>query len=468
MGEASGIVEKFFRDLENPELYERIDEVPIFCKSIRRKKATDGTWHVVEVDESDLNEIAQNVHRMEFSKGVLPVITPGHRMKDPKLPEEDKPAVWGYGRNFRPGSYTTPSGQRVQTLLSTWYLSKKERAKDGRPANEAARSFPFRSVDYYADSNEISGIALLRSDPELDLGLISYGHGRPLFHYATENDMPGMPMNDPTMPPDVNVDPNAGMGELSPEEQQQAQRYMAYFEKSHPAFKFMCDQYAATMGGAGAPGGAPASGAGSPMPGAAPAPASISPTNTSLPDEAGDPDEFSRRRQPVSTTNTTPANTPVVDQDVRARLAQYERERASDRKLVEDLKKQLDEERQGRADAEKASRLTQYHSELEALSSEYEMDVAQEKADVEHLTPAQFRHHVDNRIKKHYRENPTARRSFSFGREAASRAEEPTVATIPGKRPNLSDAQWEQVFQYQRENPNTDTDRAVSAVFGKK
>jgi hypothetical protein len=246
----STLVLEFFAKLENPALYERVDNVPIFGTHTKKKRLPDGTWQTVKVDAEDLFSIQDACDQME-KKGTLPVITPGHRKLDPRIDEQDQPPVWGFMRWLRPGYYTGPDGNKIKTLLCTKYLSKTEKDKEGTPVNQAARTFPFRSVDYYSDTHEITGLALLRRDPELSDGaaLIGYHGNRPIYQYASENVMePAVP---PTQPPNSDTMRPGEMGEdeLSPEEAHQCMRYAKHYERHHPAFKYMCERYMAEQGG---------------------------------------------------------------------------------------------------------------------------------------------------------------------------------------------------------------------------
>jgi len=400
VAEHSRLVEQFFRDLENPALYERVDGVPIFGPHVRRKKAPNGKWQEVRVDDKDLKKIAEAMETMERDKGTLPVITPGHRKLDASVSEEDQPPTWGYARWAKPGFYSLPNGDKVKTLLATVYFDKRQKAKDGRPVSVAARSFPHRSVDYYADTHEISGIAMLRRDPELELGLISYGGTRPLFQYSTEN-----VIMDPTAAPDANAPADSGAGEeLSPDDAGKAMSYAKHYEKHHPAFKYMCDSHAEQMA------------------------ASASPTNTAVP-------------------APTDGKTPPPDQMQRSGMpAQFARD-------FEDMKVRL-------AAAEKRERLTQYSAELlRARDVErYELDPAEEVTATEHLTPAQFTAYMA-RLRKNYRRDPSSPLpGIQYARDGFNG--QPADST-DGRLPAAQEAQ---VFQYLREHPESDWDRAVAAV----
>lgn len=451
MNDSQRVVD-FFHDLENPDLYERIDDIPIFAKHAGKKKGSDGKWHEVKVDDRDLQEISQAYQEMEKS-GSLPVITPGHRIVDQEVSEEDQPEPWGYCRNLRPGTYIGPEGNKVPTLLGTYYLSKKAISKDGKPANVAARTFPFRSVDYYAGLKKISGVALLRRDPFLDLGLVSY------VSYAQENVMPP-----PTEPPDSRVTDEAQGGvdgavadatgdELTPEEAGTAMRYMKHYERHHPPMKYMCDRYKAEQVGDMGAGGGVADPA---VEGATDIPPGAAPKETQHP-EKPPMDQNANGVAPVQYASA-------------AQLEQYAREQAAMKQTIARLEKSKAESDKLLGEERRARRLTQYGSELARLKDveRYEFDEKEELEICENYTPEQFQKHI-GRLRKICKQDPTGASLMSPDQYAGRGWE----GSNGGQRPDdgmLDPETLSQVYMYIREHPadGSNWDKCVKAVIAQR
>jgi hypothetical protein len=268
----STLVTDFFQDLENPDLYEKVEGVPVFAPHIAYKfNHRTGKKEYVKVTDDDIKEACQYLKDLEQARGSLVVVTPGHRNPDKTYPEQKQPPPWGYAKAAGFGTYDAPDGSQVPCMLTTLYLDRKVRAEDGTPANVAARTYPFRSVDFYSDDNRVSGIALLRRDPALDLGMISYQRGG-LFCYAEENEMPEVePAADaaaglatggagaqaqppPTNPPSsAEIPPTPQEEELSPEAAATAMSYMRHYERHHAPTRYMCERYQAEQGEGGQP-----------------------------------------------------------------------------------------------------------------------------------------------------------------------------------------------------------------------
>lgn len=449
----STLVQDFFTDLENPALFERVDNVPIFGKHTKKKKAPDGTWHTVKVEDEDLEEIGDACDEME-AKGNLPVITPGHRNLDPKVSEEDQPAPWGYMRWLRPGFYKAPDGKQIKTLLCTQYISKTARDKFGKPVSQAARTFPFRSVDYYADTHEITGLALLRRDPELDLGLISYGKpGRPFFLYASENPMAGEAIP-PTKPPSVDAKRGGEMedDELSPDEAGTAMRYVKHYERHHPAFKYMCDRYTAEQGGEGGAAGG-----------------DITPSSG---------DAIPEKSMPEKPTDGAPPKMPKEPKDVEhmqrngMTVEQYHRELQIRDKRIEAQDRRLAALESRTQAAETASRLAQYQVELERLqvNESLEFDLADEMIEVQNKTPEQFQAHL-KRLRKICKPAPVGRNGLlGIAYDRTEPGSNGGTGAANGRRTDgsMQEDVQARAMQYCRHHPNCSWEEAEAAALANK
>lgn len=150
--------------LDDPERYVRESGVPVFVPHVRRGE--DGEVEV-EVTPDDLQAIAQEMQRKLEEYGTLVRVTRGHvvlpKPDEPPPPEDEQPPIWGWAKNPRVGAWGPE--QKTGLLVDIYFQRDK---------HEEAMGYPFRSAEYYPETNEITGIALLRRDPELDMGLLTY------------------------------------------------------------------------------------------------------------------------------------------------------------------------------------------------------------------------------------------------------------------------------------------------------
>lgn len=153
----------FYAALNDPSKWIIRPGVPVFKAHQRIDPATGQT---INVDSAKLARIAQNMQRLERMGGVPVRATLGHT--DPKQPETQQPPVAAWYRNARVAPFG-PSGEPA-VVCDEWldpaYLPQR-------------KNFPYRSSEYYDDTEQITGVALLARDPYLDLGVVSYSAGRP-------------------------------------------------------------------------------------------------------------------------------------------------------------------------------------------------------------------------------------------------------------------------------------------------
>ena len=147
------------RLLNDPSRWLICPPVPIFCAHQRFNP--DGSIKF-EVIDRDLYAIVETTRGLETRNGVLPVITLGaHRV--PNVPPDQQPDIVGFLRNMQVGTWG-PTG-RLGILAEPWYY----------PARwEEVKQYPFRSPEYYHKRQTITGLALLKIDPELDMGMTIY------------------------------------------------------------------------------------------------------------------------------------------------------------------------------------------------------------------------------------------------------------------------------------------------------
>lgn len=157
--------------IEDPDRYVREPGVPVFVPHVRHG---EGGEVEADVSPADLEEIARTANEKAARYGVLVRVTRGHvrlhKPDEPPPPEDEQPPIWGWAKDFRVGRWG-PQGGNVG-LLADIYFDRRHHA--------AAMTYPFRSAEYYPETGEITGVGLLRRDPELDLGLLTYARrGRP-------------------------------------------------------------------------------------------------------------------------------------------------------------------------------------------------------------------------------------------------------------------------------------------------
>lgn len=222
----------FAEDLRDASKWRVVSAVPVF-KPHRRVlpefEDPTGRVHpeqVIEVTAADLAGIAKATD----AAGPQPM-TCGHRDPRPDFPEKLQPPVVGWETNHRPGTFELAGKVEPCVLADLCYRAE---TWDQYGPHE----YPFRSVDYDFVEKRLTGLALLRRRPFLDLGVIPYRTGARVAQYAFE----GPPM------------PEAAKDEdkWTPEEEAQYARIMRYMAKKHP-------RLASCMDGMG---GAPAGGTG--------------------------------------------------------------------------------------------------------------------------------------------------------------------------------------------------------------
>lgn len=147
----------FVRTLEDPKRWIIKRSVPIFKA---HERVDPNTKQLIKVDSTKLQRIAQNIQRMD--KAGIPVrMTLGHT--EPGKPETEQPPVCGYMRNARVQRFGPQ--QELAVVVDEWldpsYLKHR-------------KNYPFRSAEYYDDSEQITGVALLTRDPWLELGVVLY------------------------------------------------------------------------------------------------------------------------------------------------------------------------------------------------------------------------------------------------------------------------------------------------------
>jgi hypothetical protein len=288
-------------------------------------KGPDGNpqQKTVVVDKAKLGRILANMVA-ELQQRSKPVeITPGHTLPDPKTPEGQQPPVWGWGLNYR----IEPFGDGSELAISYDEYIRKDVYEDER---DGYKTYPFRSAEFYADSEEIPRIVLLRRDPALSLGAVIYSTvgGRDLWRYSMGADN----MADTTIVPPA--PPDAGKDQQDTAFKEQMMRCMkACYPKFDEMYMKMAAPPAATAAVppvAPVPPAAPIPNAAAP---AAAAPAMPSATNISLPAETPKKKEEEERVDNAQVTQLS-IQYAKLQTDVAALLAEKTESQAERAKLA--------------------------------------------------------------------------------------------------------------------------------------
>lgn len=188
--------------------------VPIFIPHVR--KGPNGQ-ELYRITENDLRDIAA-VCNSRAAEGVLGKLQIGHTLKD--KPETEQPPLAGLFQNYQPSRFG-PEGKPC--LSADFYYLKSQ--------FETSKKYPFRSAEYYPNTKEITAVALLQRDPELDMGMLLFDRKGPCYFYSSKE----LPMD--------------FASQVIPDEQfdeKEASKFMLYMRKCFPKFY---EQYGPGDGG---------------------------------------------------------------------------------------------------------------------------------------------------------------------------------------------------------------------------
>lgn len=370
--------------------WEVIRDVPVLTTHQRAIKDKDGRDVTVNVDQPRLQRILAILQQRLKQTGVVPRITEGHILKGPNIPEKMQPEVLGFTPYFRLGTF---GPERRPAILTDLYFWPGKLAK--------AREYPFRSAEIYPYefdpespyADQLTGVALLKKDPALDMGILTYGTRHGCYHYSMESaemdqdptKLPGEPAAPPPAPP-APAAPAAAAPPAAPEgpDPEFAQHFDRCMGAKYPHMEaYYRDHVVKHYEKPEAPPAPPAA------PDAAPAAAPPAPAAPVAPP--------SMDKEPE-----------LMSRETAAKMAQYERDIAEHKAALQVLNARVAEE-------EKAKRLALYERDLASLQHEgFDFDLKTELMDVSELTPDQFSRHT-KRIRDHYRQAPVgpARAGFT-------------------------------------------------------
>jgi hypothetical protein len=123
------------------------------------------------VDKARLQQITDQINR-NFCEGGKPMkLFIGH--SDPKTPQKLNPEIVGYGRMAYMGTF---GPQKIAAIKTDAFF------KHGH--ENAAAEYPERSAEFNPRTNAITGVALLKTDPRLALGMLAYASDREVIKYG--------------------------------------------------------------------------------------------------------------------------------------------------------------------------------------------------------------------------------------------------------------------------------------------
>ncbi len=172
--------------LRDEKKWKIVPNVPIFIPHTRKDENGQPKYHVTE---ADLKEIA-NVCNARARAGALGKIQIGHTIRDQygddgflrKTPEHEQPELVGVFKDYKVGRFGPE--QKPALLVNLYYRRDKF---------DHAKTYPFRSVEYYNQAKEITALALLRKDPDLDMGMLLFSRDLgPCDYYSSK----GLPMTE--------------------------------------------------------------------------------------------------------------------------------------------------------------------------------------------------------------------------------------------------------------------------------
>ncbi len=423
-------------------------DIPSVTTHVARDK--DGKVKYV-VDVERLQRTADNINRMQKVDGTPVKFTIGHTADPLTVPQQQQPAVVAYGWD---GAYVapleTPEGTKHRLYLRKVYYRKGHFAE--------AKEYPERSPEFYPGSEEITAVALLRTDPRLKMGVTIYSRADGAVCYGRGFDMPlkegasketvshnieemvdsGHPQKQAVAAAlseadqakkrehYMSDDPTVPVGEeINDVDKAKFMRYMAAcYPEAHKQF----------MGGgpAAAP-PAPAAAPAAPHPAAAPAAAPAAPAApAAAPAAPPHPPAM-----PSATNGVAPMHEKKEEKDEKEK---YQRATAD----LQRYQKELDTTKASLAQTQKELRLERYGKELQALSGTYVLDVAEELAEAQDLDATDFEKHKKRIERYQRRDDPTGPLL-------------PTDGPGPDRGSDLSEPQTEAAMHYMRTHP-TDGD----------
>lgn len=214
----------------------------------------DATF-LYSIGPKDLEKIQKKISAAYQRTGNAIKVFIGH--SDLTKPQKDNPDIVGYGAGAKMGTF---GPENIPAILA-------ERLCYVKGQYEEAKKYPERSPEFKPLTANITGLALLKTDPKLPMGMMTYGDHKHTVFYGSEflgsekeeeespkkgkepgekeESGPSALPRDPTQPPTSD--------ELPPEHKELAEKYMEHYKQNDPLMRYMCTKYEAEQAEASAP-----------------------------------------------------------------------------------------------------------------------------------------------------------------------------------------------------------------------
>jgi hypothetical protein len=224
-------------------------------------KPKDGKL-LYSIGPNELETAADEINEALQSTGNAVKVFIGH--SDASKDQKANPKIIGYGVGAKMGTFG-PKNHKAVIQDKVCYV---------KGHYEEAKTYPERSPEFQLLTGRITGLALLRTDPKLPMGMITYQLDDTVL-YAAEflkpkdakeeqagaekgkekvegeaetqeaENLPDALPKDPTTPPTA--------VELPPEHKELAEKYMEHYKQHDPVMRSVCTKYEAECKAASAP-----------------------------------------------------------------------------------------------------------------------------------------------------------------------------------------------------------------------
>lgn len=198
------------------------------------------------VDKARLEQITEEINR-NYSEGAKPIkLFPGH--SNPQQPQTQNPEIVGFGRRAYMGTFGPHELPAIKSDL--FYKLGHE---------DKAAAYPERSAEFNPRTNAITGVALLKTDPRLPMGMLAFASDHEVLYYGvgfmadenektpakTDSEKPGdKPATKPADADDDELDDETSPAADEPEpfgehEQRFASRMLAHYGCTPEALKHL-------------------------------------------------------------------------------------------------------------------------------------------------------------------------------------------------------------------------------------
>lgn len=228
-----------------------------------QEKPSEGTM-LYAITEKDLKATADKINAAIESTGNAVKVFIGH--SDPSKPQKDNPDVVGYGVGAKMGTFGPKAIPAVLAQRLCYVKGQYEEAK----------KYPERSPEFKPLTGQLTGLALLKTDPKLPMGMMTYQAADTVFYAAEflkgkKDDKPTETAPEPiehnaeqadeaqpeaedtshALPVDPTEPPSAD--ELPPEHAEMAEKYMEHYKRNDPLMRYMCQKYESESAAASRP-----------------------------------------------------------------------------------------------------------------------------------------------------------------------------------------------------------------------